>query len=373
MREDVAETSKIESLRNAREHLKNVLKSKDQSTIDNAIQHLSEVAGAVYVQRAFPRLREHFEIIVVAVAVAMGFRAYFFQPFKIPTGSMQPTLYGITAQPPAKYPAWESFPLSVPRFLLFGEKRMDIRAFADGKIMRLQNSGDDPRPYYGPIIKGIRKDGRLAVKRLESSFYANLFVIEGYREIIAVPDAFELYVKPGDTVKQGQLLARGTIKAGDHLFVDKIRYNFSHPKRGDIIVFSTEHLTHPGVRTNNFYIKRLVGMPNETVQIDPPYLMADGLRLTNHPSFLRIASRSDLGYHGHVLAPSSKEQPSILSSINSRLTLTSDEYLPMGDNTYHSLDGRYFGPVSREDLLGPAFIVYWPFTSRFGMADKEPK
>jgi signal peptidase I len=49
-----------------------------------------------------------------------------------------------------------------------------------------------------------------------------------------------------------------------------------------------------------------------------------------------------------------------------RLPLGDGEYLPMGDNTFQSLDGRYFGPIPEKNIVGPAFCVYWPFGRRWG-------
>jgi signal peptidase I len=60
---------------------------------------------------------------------------------------------------------------------------------------------------------------------------------------------------------------------------------------------------------------------------------------------------------------------SVLGTATNRLKLSASQYLPLGDNTLYSLDGRYFGPVERQHIVGPAFAVYWPFSKRWGFVD----
>ena len=60
---------------------------------------------------------------------------------------------------------------------------------------------------------------------------------------------------------------------------------------------------------------------------------------------------------------------SLLDAPGEEIVLDEDEYLPMGDNTRSSLDGRYFGGVDRDNIIGPAFMVYWPFNNRWGLIE----
>ncbi|MCX6996903.1 MAG: signal peptidase I [Kiritimatiellaeota bacterium] len=197
------------------------------------------------------------------------------------------------------------------------------------------------------------------------------------------PDFFR--VKPGDLVEQGQRLASGRVKLGDHIFVDKIRYNFLPPRRGNIIVFDTKTIHYPGVRTDSFYIKRLVGLPGETIALEPPHLVADGKKIEQpYPFWRMLNDREFMATRWLLTHPWQPELPAddpaagrgyIMPGPNAFLSkpgegrkLTADEYLPMGDNTFSSLDGRYFGPVRKTELVGPAFMVYWPLTKRWGLA-----
>ena len=72
----------------------------------------------------------------------------------------------------------------------------------------------------------------------------------------------------------------------------------------------------------------------------------------------------DPGYSGYVLAD--RRANAQLKSESDTVQLAEDEFLPFGDNTQQSLDGRFFGGVAMDNLIGPAFAVYWPFGERWG-------
>ncbi len=82
--------------------------------------------------KSMPGWRENFDVLVVAISVAMAFRAYFYQPFKIPTGSMQPTLYGIHSEPrePSDATLLDKLPLKFVKWLVTGESFHNVRATA---------------------------------------------------------------------------------------------------------------------------------------------------------------------------------------------------------------------------------------------------
>lgn len=143
--------------------------------------------------------------------------------------------------------------------------------------------------------------------------------------------------------------------AGDHFFVNKLIYRFSSPQRGDVIVHNTTGIKYPHIKLHAYYVKRLVGLPGETISIEPPYVMVNGNKLTDPPIFRKIAESQD-GYAGYCLASPS----SYLASPSQQMILGPDEYLILGDNSKNSLDGRYFGPISRKAIIGKAFYIYAP-------------
>ena len=88
---------------------------------------------------------------------------------------------------------------------------------------------------------------------------------------------------------------------GDHILVNKTAYWNSQPQRGDIVIFNTSGIKDPHVRQDTFYIQRIVGLPGETISIDPPYLLVNGERISEPPIFDDISANRH-GYSGFTLA-----------------------------------------------------------------------
>jgi signal peptidase I len=351
MRGDVADPEFLLQLGVAEATLAEAWVTRDAEQIEQAGEELSDSILKVSPTRSFPRIRENVEILAVALAVAMGCRTYFVQPFKIPTGSMQPTLYGITVQPQASRTFMDTAPLNIIQLALFGERYIEVKASLSGQV-----------------------DTRYSVDEESMVFYVKPVSVRGEHgddiQAPAIPHKIRrgltLYFSPGDYVSEGQVMASGRLKIGDHIFVDKIRYNFTRPKRGQIIVFSTDAIQYPRIRPDSFYIKRLAALPGEAVSIDPPYLVINGQRVEEPYPFHRLLTDKDEGYIGYTLPHKQPDAQAFIGSSGDKKVLGPRSYLPLGDNTAFSLDGRYFGPVDRDSLVGPAFMVYWPFTKRWG-------
>ncbi len=133
-----------------------------------------------------------------------------------------------------------------------------------------------------------------------------------------------------------------TLSDGDHLIVDKISYRFEDPERFDIIVFPFQY------DTDTYYIKRIIGMPGETVQIDDSgTIYIDGEVLEE------IYGREVIQNPGRASDP---------------ILLGEDEYFVMGDNRNNSSDSRdpSVGNIHRRDIIGRAFVRIWPI-SKFGI------
>ena len=135
-----------------------------------------------------------------------------------------------------------------------------------------------------------------------------------------------------------------TLYDGDNLIVDKISYRFRDPQRFDIIVFPFKY------QNNTFYIKRIIGMPGETVQIDDMgviYINGEALEESYGREVIRAENV------GRASEP---------------IVLGEDEYFVMGDNRNNSTDSRteIVGNIHRKDIVGRAWIRIWPF-SRFGI------
>lgn len=136
-----------------------------------------------------------------------------------------------------------------------------------------------------------------------------------------------------------------TLSDKDQLIVDKMTYRFRDPKRYDIVVFPYQY------QDNTYYIKRIIGLPGETVQILSGMVYIDGMRLDEH-------------YGNEIMEnPGIAEEP---------LTLGEDEYFVLGDNRNNSSDSRAsdVGLIHRKDLIGRAWIHVWPL-SQIGVIHHE--
>jgi signal peptidase I len=106
-------------------------------------------------------------------------------------------------------------------------------------------------------------------------------------------------------------------------------------------------------------VKRIAGLPGETVSIDPPYLLVNGNRITT-PDIFRKMEAGENGFSGFCLVSQNTSIPAFLKSSTDKITLGPDEYFVLGDNTMRSLDGRHFGPIKRNAIVGKAFYIYAP-------------
>lgn len=136
-----------------------------------------------------------------------------------------------------------------------------------------------------------------------------------------------------------------TLNDGDNLWVDKFSYHFKEPQRFDIVVF-------PMYDGEEYFIKRIIGLPGETVRID-------------HQGNIYINGElleEDYGYE--------TIEPGMIGRAFEGVTLGDDEYFVMGDNRNESEDSRFdiVGNVKREDLMGKAVFRLWPISS-FGTLD----
>lgn len=149
-----------------------------------------------------------------------------------------------------------------------------------------------------------------------------------------------------------------TLKPGDHLIAERISYWFEEPKRGDIVVYNTKGLSHPAVQSDTYYVKRIAGLPGETVQIVPPNLVINGEIVREPAIFAEISSSPN----GFALAQNSMQPAPLLSSPQDKIVLGQNEYFVLGDNTTSSLDSRYYGAISGEQILGRISRIYWPIS-----------
>jgi signal peptidase I len=179
----------------------------------------------------------------------------------------------------------------------------------------------------------------------------------------------DFHIDLGREYHAGDAIARGYVDAGDHVFVDKVSYNLHSPTRGEVFVFSTrgisrieQMLTQQGVEGSQFYIKRLTGLPGDTLRIESPRLFVNGQEAQEFGP-RRVMSATG-GYGGY--SNPSPADARYLTSPEATFTIPSEHYFAMGDNSYNSFDSRYWGPVPQDNLMGRGLFVYWPFLPHFG-------
>ncbi len=129
-----------------------------------------------------------------------------------------------------------------------------------------------------------------------------------------------------------------TILDGDHILVNELTYKLSRPHRLDVIVFK-----YPK-NENQYFIKRVIGLPGETIQIHQKQCYINGMHLSEQ--YIVHAGNNTPGY------------PELDNFGPFRIP--DDSFFVMGDNRDWSMDSRTFGPVRQKKILGRAFMIYWP-------------
>ncbi len=134
-----------------------------------------------------------------------------------------------------------------------------------------------------------------------------------------------------------------TLLIGDRVLVDRVSWRFGEPERGDIVVF------HPPFG-GNVLIKRVVGMPGDELSVRDNRLFVNGTPM-DEPYVLT-------GPAGPV--PTEAFANGLPWGLEESYVVPSGSYFMMGDNRTNSGDSREFGPVTRDQLVGQAFALYWP-------------
>jgi signal peptidase I len=350
---DLLGASTREELAAATQNLRAALRKHDHNRVQSEAEALDEKLHKLAPVTWESHWRENCEVILVAIVVAVGIRSYFLQPFKIPTGSMQPTLNGIIGHP-STAPA-PNVLRQIGEFIVLGRNYIDVVSREDDRIL-------DIRPKR---IFFFFNFTRLFCERQKCSLFCRLFSGGAPGFLVYAPIdtlSHDFNVFPERVCRRDEIIARGAVDTGDQVFVDKLSYNFVKPNRGDVFVFRTNHIL--GIREDPetgapFYIKRLAGLPGDTLRIDPPRLYING-KIAEGFGFARVMA-AKLPYRGYALGRDYLAEPT------RSFVVPEHGYFAMGDNSYNSYDSRYWGPVPEENLVGRGLLVYWPFSRHWGL------
>ena len=380
---DILPADKLEQITGLRDHLKQAIKARDAVQIDKLHEQINDACNRALPEAMPSEIADNVEVIFVAIVVALGIRAYIAQPFQIPTASMQPTLNGYRAEPTEQDPVPNIFmrlwhkkdglsyynvtsdhtgyldaqqPFQEHTLVLFTWSSIN---FADGHKI---NVWCPLRQLVGPR-SGV-KDEEIGLGLGEFLQIPTQPVIgpDGREQL--TPDAqTRQQFRPGQYfVKEGQLLARGILHAGDHILVNKFAYHFRRPERGEVFVFTTRNIKSPFMNVpkeqgSQHYIKRLVGVPGDKLEVHEPALWVNG-KPAEEFGMKRVASKEGpyKGYGSLMFLAEGRQ-----------VSLGDAEYWAMGDNSFNSSDSRYWGSVPQRNVVGPALFCYLPFTSHWGV------
>lgn len=156
-------------------------------------------------------------------------------------------------------------------------------------------------------------------------------VISGILAAFIITFVVQSFVVKGNSMEP-------TLHNGERLFINKFIYRFSQPQRGDIVVFK------PAGAPHDRYIKRIIGLPGDTIMIKDKQVFVNGLPI-NEKEYTAVPISEDFGTY----------------------QVPEGHYFVLGDNRNPraSSDSRYVNPVGYVDsksIYGKAFVTYWPIT-----------
>lgn len=315
---------------------------------------------------------EMVESFFIIMVVFLGIRTYYAQPFRIPTGSMQPSLNGIIVKhvdeiPPLPQRMWEKITrgasyveavADVPKRIISITERSKWILFTETVLTFDDGSTVTVPSARGAVVQYLREQGKI----VESIMGIHM-----------------------GTYQPGELIIRARADAGDMVVVNRVAYHFRKPVRGETFVFDTRGINTSMTSTGaarladqsdaTHYIKRLCGLPGDTLFVQSPELLVNGepareatiARVAagqppfNREGYQQLSSTLQAGAWLTDLSPMSLRNPASSPILR--------EYAALGDNTTNSLDSRYWGPVRQFNLVGPASFTLWPFTEHWGLIE----
>lgn len=334
-------------------------RGRKRGELETVAEELTETCKKSVKEFKSSAWKENIETIFVVLVILMGVRAYFFQQFKIPTGSMQPTLNGIIAYPTKEMNA--------------NSERHAPDGYEKPGILKRVFDGI----WYGRShVNWVVKEDDVVILDKAHFYEKNHFLL--FPRTYLILGSGKKFSAPGTAsriqgllnsslnyhteVKAGTVLAKGYVDTGDQLVVNKFIYHWKRPTRGEVFVFDTQNIPYIQAsledprQGSQHYIKRLAGVPGDTLEIIPPLLKVNG-EVAVESGFRRVMAREGY-YTGYTLNGGS-----------SGVSLAPGQYWALGDNSGSSSDSRNWGVVPEENIVGRAAFVYYPFGHHFGFVD----
>jgi signal peptidase I len=144
-----------------------------------------------------------------------------------------------------------------------------------------------------------------------------------------------------------------TYQNGNYLIVNEISYRFEQPTRGQVIVLKAPPkalaLQQVPLTKTVYYIKRIIGLPGETVEIN-----GDQVKIYNKENPAGFVLNEPYIYINNLV-------PSLFSNLKLKITLNAGEYFVMGDNRHNSSDSRLWGVLPKQNIVGESYVRLFPF------------
>jgi signal peptidase I len=360
--QDIMPKRDLEAVIALEERYPALIKARDVEGLQKLNKESMKLGNKLFPPSPWDGWRENVEVFVVAAIMALAIRTFFLQPFQIPTGSMEPTLYGIEPQVSTEPPP--NFLAQIWDFAIQGKSYSRVVTKNGGTIDSMTGGTFTIWFEYTDVHIGNETD-RIWIR--PSDVYQKLHLMVG------------MQFQPGD------VLANYVTQTGDKVLVDKVTYNFHPPRSGDVFIFKTAGIA--GVTNEHGaeqegsedFIKRCVGFAGDMIEVRPPFLYVNGKPAEGAPSFAKEFTQAGVypdKYPGYSLVEYDKstgvtKDPSRpfdpFDKDNSQTYyVPTDCYWAMGDNSPNSADSRYWGGVPKQNLVGRGYFVFWPFTKRWG-------
>jgi signal peptidase I len=374
--QDILSAKDLETISALEARYPALLKAKDVDGLEKLNKEVMKLGHRLFPPSPWDGWRENVEVFVVAAIMALAIRTFFLQPFKIPTGSMEPTLFGIEPKPSVELPP--NLLVQAYEFLIHGKTYSRVVTQHGGIIESMTPGSFTIWLEYTDVHIGDEVD-RIWIR--PNDVRSKLHVMEG------------MQFQPGD------VLADYVTQTGDQVLVDKVSYNFHPPRRGDVFIFKTSGIpglaneAGPDQEGSEDFIKRCVGLAGDIIEVKPPflYIQAGGegknIPAAGASSFAKEFAQTD-NYPGYSLVEfgdgpagstctgvtedtsrqiDPRDPASIFNKDNSQTYVVPvDCYWAMGDNSPNSKDSRYWGGVPKQNLVGRGYFVFWPFSERWG-------
>ena len=379
-KKDLLSSEQIASLQSTQQELRKALKAKEAKLCFGLIKKLQkQLSQTLVAYQPLKGLDENLFSLFVSLIVVFSIRAYFVQPFRIPTGSMQPSLWGIHGKSLAAK-EWPSLKTRALQKITRGRSYFSITSPQADKIIKIQEKTRFLILFGSEITFASGRTQRIPIG------LGSLLNEFGFRKTIQsrakkspIPKGKSIIFPGGIFVHAGETLLSGFADSGDLIVVNKVSYHFRKPTRGEVFVFKTfgmqkiaQNFGSQGAGSH--YIKRLGGVPGDEVQIQQSKLYING-KVAAEPGFVKVMERKglyakSLGYsgasansrfQGEAFLPAAKpETKRLLNALGKPQFF---EYIALGDNTKNSFDSRYWGTIPQQNLMGPAILSLWPFKS----------